>query len=127
MKQAATIAGRLAQIIATCGMAAPAVSVYWPIRGEPDLRAWMHALFQSGVRVRVTGRHRACSAARVSRMASRGSTGSRAVEHPHPADGKLIVPNVVIAPVVGFDLEGFRLGYGGGFFDRTLARLNPKL
>jgi hypothetical protein len=45
---------------------------------------------------------------------------------PHPADGKLIVPNVVIAPVVGFDLEGFRLGYGGGFFDRTLARLNPK-
>src|SRR5260370_26029111 len=51
MKQAATIAWRLAQIIATCGIAAPAVSVYWPVRGEPDLRAWMHALFQSGVRV----------------------------------------------------------------------------
>jgi 5,10-methenyltetrahydrofolate synthetase len=45
---------------------------------------------------------------------------------PHPADGKLIVPNVVIAPVVGFDLQGYRLGYGGGFFDRTLARLDPK-
>jgi 5,10-methenyltetrahydrofolate synthetase len=48
------------------------------------------------------------------------------VEDPHPADGKLIVPNVVIAPVVGFDLQGYRLGHGGGFFDRTLARLNPK-
>src|SRR6202049_2489400 len=51
MEQAATIAGRLAQIIATSGIAAPAVSVYWPIRGEPDLRAWMHALSESGVRV----------------------------------------------------------------------------
>src|ERR1700688_5206195 len=51
MDQAAIIAGRLAQIVATSGIAAPAVSVYWPIRGEPDLRVWMHALSQSGVRV----------------------------------------------------------------------------
>src|ERR1700681_3332770 len=48
MDQAAIIAGRLAQIVAISGIAAPAVSVYWPIRGEPDLRAWMHAIFQSG-------------------------------------------------------------------------------
>jgi 5-formyltetrahydrofolate cyclo-ligase len=51
MNQAAIIAERLAQIVATSGIAAPAVSVYWPIRGEPDLRAWMHTLCQSGVRV----------------------------------------------------------------------------
>lgn len=40
---------------------------------------------------------------------------------PYPADGVEVVPSVVIAPVVGFDKECFRLGYGGGFFDRTLA------
>ncbi len=40
---------------------------------------------------------------------------------PYPADGADLVPTVVIAPVVGFDKECFRLGYGGGFFDRTLA------
>jgi 5,10-methenyltetrahydrofolate synthetase len=45
---------------------------------------------------------------------------------PYPADGEAIVPNVVIAPLVGFDFQCYRLGYGGGFFDRTLATLNPK-
>ena len=42
---------------------------------------------------------------------------------PYPADGAEIMPTVVIAPLVGFDKECFRLGYGGGFFDRTLAGL----
>ena len=40
---------------------------------------------------------------------------------PYPADGAEVIPTVVLAPVVGFDQDGFRLGYGGGFFDRTLA------
>jgi hypothetical protein len=38
----------------------------------------------------------------------------------------MALPQVVIAPLVGFDFRCYRLGYGGGFFDRTLARLNPK-
>jgi 5-formyltetrahydrofolate cyclo-ligase len=126
MEQAATIAGQLAQIVATSGIAAPVVSAYWPIRGEPDLRAWMHALFQSGARVALpvaTG----LAQPLVFREWCPGARLARGLWNiPHPADGKLIVPNVVIAPVVGFDLQGYRLGYGGGFFDRTLARLNPK-
>lgn len=44
---------------------------------------------------------------------------------PYPADGEIIVPDAVIAPLVGFDAAGFRLGYGGGFFDRTLAAITP--
>ena len=35
-------------------------------------------------------------------------------------------PDVVVAPVVGFDKEHYRLGYGGGFFDRTLAVMRRK-
>jgi 5-formyltetrahydrofolate cyclo-ligase len=34
----------------------------------------------------------------------------------------VIQPAVVLAPCVGFNEEGFRLGYGGGYFDRTLAQ-----
>ncbi len=45
---------------------------------------------------------------------------------PVPAGGSEVVPDVVIAPVVGFDAQCFRLGYGGGFFDRTLATLKNK-
>jgi 5,10-methenyltetrahydrofolate synthetase len=42
---------------------------------------------------------------------------------PVPADGEEVVPDVVIAPLVGFDPDCYRLGHGGGFFDRTLANL----
>jgi 5,10-methenyltetrahydrofolate synthetase len=45
---------------------------------------------------------------------------------PFPADGAEVAPDVVIAPVVGFDSACYRLGYGGGFFDRTLAALPAK-
>ena len=40
-----------------------------------------------------------------------------------PAVSQPVVPRVVIVPLVGFDARGYRLGYGGGFYDRTLAGL----
>lgn len=40
-----------------------------------------------------------------------------------PEDGAVIVPHVLIVPLVAFDATGGRLGYGGGFYDRTLERL----
>lgn len=45
---------------------------------------------------------------------------------PYPVDTALIHPAVVLVPVNGLDDGGFRLGYGGGYFDRTLAALDPR-
>ncbi|HEY5930761.1 MAG TPA: 5-formyltetrahydrofolate cyclo-ligase [Burkholderiales bacterium] len=43
-----------------------------------------------------------------------------------PARGPAVQPDIVVAPAVGFDSENYRLGYGGGFFDRTLAAMAIK-
>ena len=43
-----------------------------------------------------------------------------------PGEGAWLEPEVVIVPLVGFDARGYRLGYGGGFYDRTLAGLRAR-
>ncbi|MDO4795714.1 MAG: 5-formyltetrahydrofolate cyclo-ligase [Brachymonas sp.] len=44
---------------------------------------------------------------------------------PKPKDTELIVPTLLFVPCVGYGPGGYRLGYGGGFYDRTLASLQP--
>ncbi|GAA0576402.1 5-formyltetrahydrofolate cyclo-ligase [Rhizomicrobium electricum] len=44
------------------------------------------------------------------------------VREPHP-DCPVVVPDVLLVPLLAFDAEGYRLGYGGGFYDRTLEAL----
>ena len=45
---------------------------------------------------------------------------------PKPKDTEVIVPTLLFVPCVGYGHGGYRLGYGGGFYDRTLATLQPK-
>jgi 5-formyltetrahydrofolate cyclo-ligase len=45
---------------------------------------------------------------------------------PKPKDTEVIVPTLLFVPCVGYAVGGYRLGYGGGFYDRTLAQLQPK-
>jgi 5-formyltetrahydrofolate cyclo-ligase len=45
---------------------------------------------------------------------------------PIPERREIVLPDAVLAPLVGFDRDCYRLGYGGGYFDRTLAALSPR-
>ncbi|WP_370679920.1 5-formyltetrahydrofolate cyclo-ligase [Comamonas sp. GB3 AK4-5] len=45
---------------------------------------------------------------------------------PKPKDTEVITPTLLFVPCVGYSAGGYRLGYGGGFYDRTLASLQPK-
>jgi 5,10-methenyltetrahydrofolate synthetase len=101
------------------------VSGYWPIRGELDLRPWLARLVARGVRVALP-----VVEARAAPLAFRSWTPEARMERgdwniPVPADGAPVVPDVVIAPLVGVDPAGYRLGNGGGYFDRTLALMRP--
>jgi 5-formyltetrahydrofolate cyclo-ligase len=49
-----------------------------------------------------------------------------AYDIPKPKDTEVIVPTLLLVPCLGFGPGGFRLGYGGGFYDRTLAAIYPK-
>lgn len=102
------------------------VSAYWPFRGEPDLRPWLKRVNERGgicaLPVVVDkGRPLAFRTWRDGEALVRGVWNI-----PIPAGGEAVVPHVALAPVVGFDEAGYRLGYGGGFFDRTLASLAPR-
>ena len=99
----------------------------WPWRGEPDLRAWVT-------------RWLAADAAReallpvvldkATPLAFRRWTAGMEMPFdrhgiPHPPAGEFVVPDVVLVPCNAFDCAGYRLGYGGGYFDRTLAVMAP--
>ena len=45
---------------------------------------------------------------------------------PKPKDTEVVVPTLLVVPCVGYGPGGYRLGYGGGFYDRTLAQWQPK-
>ncbi|MAZ04330.1 MAG: 5-formyltetrahydrofolate cyclo-ligase [Sneathiella sp.] len=107
-------------------MAGLTLSLYWPIKGEPDLRPWISEIYARGGRVALPvviakGRPLAF------RLWAPGQPLEPGIwDIPTPVAGPETLPDVVIAPLVGFDSDGYRLGYGGGFFDRTLAALERK-
>lgn len=121
-------AGRIAEILEDAIGEADGlvVSAYWPFRGEPDLRGFMERMTSRGARCAlpvVVEKGRPL----VFRAWTPGDPLANGVWNiPVPANGDEVLPDVVIAPVVGFDDGCFRLGNGGGFFDRTLAVMQRK-
>lgn len=124
------IAGVLGRLIrdrfAVRSPALPVVSFYWPIKGEPDLRALMAELDAEGVTIALPIVEVKASPLVFRRWTpqTRMTIGDWNIPVP-PSDAEVLTPIIAIAPLVGWDANGFRLGYGGGYFDRTLAALSP--
>lgn len=96
------------------------VGFYWPFRREfdPLPLAGRHIAGGGGACLPVVG---AKNQPLTFRAWTPGATMARGVwDIAYPAQGETVQPQVLIVPLVGFDMAGFRLGYGGGYYDRTL-------
>lgn len=103
------------------------LSAYWPIKGELDLRPLMTDLYAVGVIVSLP----IVEVKAAPLVFRRWTPETRMVRSDWnipapPPDADLLTPEIVLAPLLGWDGEGYRLGYGGGYFDRTLAALAPR-
>ena len=102
------------------------LGVYWPFQAEFDPRPLVDWLIAAG-----------SSAALPVVIDKKGPLEYRAWQPgdplvdgvwdiPIPEKRDIVLPQAVLAPLVGFDRECYRLGYGGGYFDRTLAALDSR-
>jgi len=113
------------------------IGAYWPIKGEFDV---LPALF----RWQEAGREGDAVEAPIQRrigLPVMNKTDKTLQFHawypdcpmepdaygiPKPKGTEVLVPTLLFIPCVGYGPGGYRLGYGGGFYDRTLAQLNPR-
>lgn len=101
------------------------ISGYWPIKAEPDLRFWLAALAERGAVAALPVVVKRFTPL-VFRPWKQGDAMVRGDWNiPVPATEEVVVPDLSLAPSVGWDGQGYRLGYGGGYFDRTLAEHKP--
>jgi 5,10-methenyltetrahydrofolate synthetase len=105
------------------------VGFCWPIQNEPDLRPLLETWMAAGnprfsALLPVVVAENAPLAFR--RWAPAMPLHADRYGIPTPAEGDFILPEALLLPVNGFDTAGYRLGYGGGYFDRTLAALHAQ-
>jgi len=104
------------------------IGAYWPIKGEfdalPALFRWSEA--EPGRRIGLPVMNRETKQLRFHVWYPGCAMEEDAYGIPKPKGTDAFEPALLLVPCVGFGPCGLRLGYGGGFYDRTLANLSPR-
>ncbi len=104
--------------------AASVISVYWPLEAEFDSRPLMEVLLKNGHAIAlpaVVGAKQPL-VFRHWKPGDAMAQSSFGIKEPLAEAGD-VQPDLIVAPLVAYNAQGFRLGYGGGFYDRTLRVL----
>jgi 5-formyltetrahydrofolate cyclo-ligase len=98
------------------------VAGFWPLPHEIDTRPLLHALHGANydIVLPVTPERGRALSFRKWRRGEALISGRFGTRHP---SGEEMAPDFILVPLLGFDQEGNRLGYGAGYYDRTLAGL----
>jgi len=115
------ITAALLQVLPSCS--GRLIGFYWPFKGEYDPRPLVRSLHAGGARLALP-----VVAEKARPLIFREWWPGAPMTHgiwniPVPAAGAPVAPDILLVPLVGFDGRRFRLGYGGGYYDRTLAAL----
>ena len=102
-----------------------AISGYWPLEGELDVRPLLKRLRDLGheIGLPIVIRRHEPLLFRAWRDHDEMVEGKFKVMTP-PTHAPEVTPELLLVPLLAFDPNGYRLGYGGGFYDRTLALWN---
>jgi len=108
------------------GLAGCRLAFCWPIKGEYDARHLARTLRARGALTALP----VVVAPRTPLVFREWHPGIElakgALDIPYPVGSEQVTPEAVLLPMNGWDAQGYRLGYGAGFFDRTLASLAKK-
>jgi 5,10-methenyltetrahydrofolate synthetase len=110
------------------------IGAYWPIKGEFDPLPALHRWKEDGELLDAPRRRRiglpVVNKLHKTLTFHAWYPGCPMEEDaygiPKPKDTELLAPTLLLVPCVGYGPGGYRLGYGGGFYDRTLAALKPR-
>jgi 5-formyltetrahydrofolate cyclo-ligase len=104
----------------------PVLGLYWPIRGEIDLREFARSHVEAGGVVGLPVVVQDAAPVEFWRWTPGVALKRGHWNIPVPPERDVITPQALVVPLVGFDAACYRLGYGGGFYDRTLAAAKPR-
>lgn len=102
--------------------AAPVVAVYAALPGEPDLAPRLADWRARGWQVATPVVVARAAPLRFARWEADTVFAPAGFGVPEPVDPQWVDPTLLVVPCLGFDPAGWRIGYGGGFYDRTLAQ-----
>jgi 5-formyltetrahydrofolate cyclo-ligase len=103
-----------------------AIGIYWPLRAEMDVRDMARAHVEAGGIAALPVVVERNAAVEFWRWVPGMKMDKGIWDIPIPAERELVHPDLLIVPLVGFDAGCYRLGYGGGYYDRTIAAANPR-